>query len=95
MQDMMRHGGTYVKTNKHGFTVYINSAIVELAVAGGSGAISAVIAAALTASGHPYLAGAVASAITSIATRAGNKACSRGIYVKFSNTGSAISWGYQ
>lgn len=95
MQDMMRHGGTYVRTNKHGFTVYINSAIVKLAVYGGAGAISGVIATILSAAGHPYLAGAVSNTITSIANEAGSKACRRGIYVRFSNRGSAISWGYQ
>ncbi|MGL5900316.1 MAG: hypothetical protein ACRCZW_11770 [Lactobacillaceae bacterium] len=95
MQDMMRRGGTYIKTNKHGFTVYVNSAIVKLAVYGGSAAVATAIGAALTAAGHPYLAGTVAATITSIANSAGSKACDRGIYVRFSNKGSAISWGYQ
>lgn len=93
MQDMMRHGGTYVENNKHGFTVYVNSAIVKLAVYSGSGAVAAAISTILTGSGHPLVAGAVANAISSVASN--SKACSRGIYVKFSNKGSWISWGYQ
>lgn len=33
--------------------------------------------------------------ILSTATIAGSKAMDRGIYVRFSNKGAAISWGYQ
>ncbi|RMC46727.1 hypothetical protein [Lactobacillus sp. ESL0230] len=40
IQDMLRRGGTYIKTNKHGFTLYINSALTKLIIASGSVAVT-------------------------------------------------------
>ncbi|MBA1392439.1 hypothetical protein EQ500_00760 [Lactobacillus sp. XV13L] len=93
MQDLMRAGGTYVTKQKHGFTVYLNSAIVKGIVWGGSGAVAAAVGTGLAAVGAgPAVIGAVSTVITDLASSVNT---SRGIYVKFSNKGNLVSWGYQ
>ncbi|MDF7639988.1 hypothetical protein PT285_11300 [Lactobacillus sp. ESL0791] len=92
-QDLMRNGGTYVSTNSHGFTLYVNSALVKIAAYGGAGAISYALSTVLVAAGHPLVAATAATIITNAAGN--NKACERGIYIRFSNKGNPITWGCQ
>lgn len=51
IQDMLRRGGTYIKTNKHGFTLYINSALTKLIIASGSVAVTVVLGSLLASAG--------------------------------------------
>ncbi|WEV51779.1 hypothetical protein OZX69_03520 [Lactobacillus sp. ESL0731] len=95
-QDLMRHGGTYIKTHKHGFTIYLNSAIVKILVWGGATAASSVVGSLLSSVGLEGLgATAITQIVKSVIKGSASKASKRGVYVSFSNRGSYVSWGYQ
>lgn len=92
-QDLLRAGGTYIKTNKNGFTVYVNSAICKAAVWGGAAGVSVALSAALASAGVGGAAAAVIpKVVASVISGAGRKATERGIYVKVSKKGNLISW---
>lgn len=96
VQDMMRAGGTYIKTNKHGFTIYINSALTKVIVAGGSVAVAGAVGWLLAEAGLGSAAVENAkNVILFVTSSAGSKAMSRGIWVRCSNKGNLVSWGYQ
>lgn len=96
MQDLLRHGGTYISTNKHGFTIYINSAITKVLVMAGVVGAAGIIGGLLSSAGLGGAALANAKEIiVGVASAGGTKAMDRGIYVKFSNKGNLVSWGYQ
>ncbi len=95
-QDLTRAGGTYIQPNKHGFTLYINSAICKVAVWGGAGAIAYAVATALTAAGLGSVSvNAISAIASSVINGAGAKATQRGVYIRYSTKGNMLSWGYQ
>ena len=92
-QDMLRQGGTYIKTNSTGFTVYLNSAIVKIAKAVGVGAVAASIASVAATAG---LSTGTATFISSaLSTLIGEIPSNRGVWIKLSNKGSLVKWGLQ
>lgn len=95
VQDMLRRGGTYISTNKHGFTLYLNSAVCKVIFWGGTGAAAAVIGTLLAGVLGPAGISAVQGVISGVMGIAGSKATERGIYIRFSNKGNLVSWGYQ
>ncbi|MHC9537473.1 hypothetical protein ACVQ8P_06745 [Dellaglioa sp. BT-FLS60] len=93
--DLLRHGGTYIKGNKKGFTLYLNSAICKVLIWGGIGAAGVYAGPLLASIG---ITGAAAGASTTIIIgalgKASSKARSKGIWIKIGGKHLA-GWGYQ
>lgn len=92
-QDMLRQGGTYIKTNSTGFTVYLNSAIVKTAKLAGMGAVAWAIASVAATAG--LTAGPTAAISTVVGGLIGQVPDGRGVWAKLSNEGSLVTWGLQ
>lgn len=92
-QDLLRQGGTYIKTNKNGFTVYFNSAIVKTAKIAGASAVAWAIASVAASGG--LTAGPAAAISTALGGVIGSIPDGRGVWMKFSKKGSLVTWGLQ
>lgn len=92
-QDMLRQGGTYIKTNSTGFTVYLNSAIVKTAKIAGMSAVAWGIASVAATAG--LTAGPTAAISAAVGGIIGQVPDGRGVWVKLSNKGSFVTWGLQ
>lgn len=94
-EDMLAHGGTYIKGSKQGFTLYLNSAVCRVILWGGAGAASVAISELLSSVGlAPAAVGAVSSIVGGTIGAAGTKATSRGVWFQFQNN-ILVNWGYQ
>ena len=87
------YDGTYIKNNKNGYTVYLNSAIVRIAAIAGSAAImgqvgALVEAAGLATSTSTTITSAISGVLAAIPT-------SRGIWIHFDNFGNVRGFGQQ
>ena len=97
--DLLRQGGTYVKRNKNGFSIYLNSAIVKVlryTEIGGAAALTALVGAGISAGSMGLAAGVSLSAVVAIITDIAAKTdASRGVVITFSTKGALISWRQQ
>lgn len=93
--DLLRRGGTYIRGNKYGFTIYLNSAVCKIVVFGSTAATSAALTWLLSALGMPYAAmPTIMGAVKGIMKRSAMKATALGWWGQFNNY-KLTRWGYQ